>query len=60
MDMEHVLRLCKHLKLDEDDGLVVPLSKENFTMGKDQMEFCLVGKIMGNIPVNREGFENNM
>ncbi|PON90223.1 hypothetical protein TorRG33x02_138730 [Trema orientale] len=47
MDMEHVLRLCERLKLDEDDCPVVPLSKEKFTRGKDQIEFCLAGKIMG-------------
>ncbi|PON81193.1 hypothetical protein TorRG33x02_230280, partial [Trema orientale] len=61
MDLEHEVKLCEHLRLDDnDDGPIVELRKESIDARKDQMGYFLVEKIMGNHLASREGLENNM
>ncbi|PON47905.1 hypothetical protein TorRG33x02_321900 [Trema orientale] len=60
MDLDHILQLCEHLCLDEEDGPIMELNKESLNVGKDCLALSLVGKIIGNRPANCEGLENNM
>lgn len=60
MDAEEIARLCEQLHLDEGDGPVVRMNREQYHDGKETMECCLLGKVMGTKAVNREAMEEVM
>ncbi|KAF4358819.1 hypothetical protein G4B88_023103 [Cannabis sativa] len=60
MDLELVNRLSEVLVLDEGDGPVISLNKAGIEEGKKKMDLCLVGKVIGPRPANREGIEKAM
>ncbi|KAF4366329.1 hypothetical protein F8388_017483 [Cannabis sativa] len=60
MDLELVNRLSEVLVLDEGDGPVLSLNKDGIEEGKKKMELCLVGKVIGPRPANKEGIEKAM
>ncbi|KAF4359436.1 hypothetical protein F8388_001480 [Cannabis sativa] len=60
MDLELVNRLSEVLVLDEGDGPVLSLNKAGIKEGKKKMDLCLVGKVIGPRPANREGIEKAM
>ncbi|KAF4368982.1 hypothetical protein G4B88_011810 [Cannabis sativa] len=60
MDLELVNRLSEVLVLDEGDGHVLSLNKAGIEEGKKKMDLCLVGKVIGPRPANREGIEKAM
>ncbi|KAF4387190.1 hypothetical protein F8388_008824 [Cannabis sativa] len=60
MDLELVNRLAEVLVLDEGDGPVLPLNKVGIEEGKKRMDLCLVGKVIGPRPANRDGIEKAM
>ncbi|KAF4370224.1 hypothetical protein F8388_007365 [Cannabis sativa] len=60
MDLELVNRLAEVLVLDEGDGPVLALNQAGVEEGKKRMDLCLVGKVIGPKPVNKEGIERAM
>ncbi|KAF4375818.1 hypothetical protein F8388_014540 [Cannabis sativa] len=60
MDLELVNRLSEILVLDEGDGPVLSLNKAGIEEGKKKMDLCLVGKVIGPRPANKEGIEKAM
>ncbi|KAF4392848.1 hypothetical protein G4B88_011843 [Cannabis sativa] len=60
MDLELVNRLAEVLVLDEGDGPVLPLNKVGIEEGKKRLDLCLVGKVIGPRPANRDGIEKAM
>ncbi|KAF4367909.1 hypothetical protein G4B88_003602 [Cannabis sativa] len=52
--LEHI-RLAEVLILDEGDGPVLPLNKAGIEEGKKRMDLCLVGKVIGPRPANKDG-----
>ncbi|KAF4379607.1 hypothetical protein F8388_023624 [Cannabis sativa] len=60
MDLELVNRLAEVLVLDEGDGPVLSLNKAGIEEGKRRMDLCLVGKVIGPRPANKEGIEKAM
>ncbi|KAF4363220.1 hypothetical protein F8388_020790 [Cannabis sativa] len=60
MDLDLVNRLAEVLRLDEGDGPVLELNKAGIEEGKKRLDLCLVGKVIGPRPANKEGIENAM
>ncbi|KAF4353952.1 hypothetical protein F8388_011120 [Cannabis sativa] len=60
MDLELVNSLAEVLVLDEGDGPVLALNQAGVEEGKKRMDLCLVGKMIGPKPVNKEGIERAM
>ncbi|KAF4366842.1 hypothetical protein F8388_013907 [Cannabis sativa] len=60
MDLELVNRLSEVLVLDEGDGPILSLNKAGIEEGKKKMDLCLVGKVIGPRPANKEGIEKAM
>ncbi|KAF4362342.1 hypothetical protein F8388_008226 [Cannabis sativa] len=60
MDLELVNRLAEVLVLDEGDGPVLPLNQAGVEEGKKRLDLCLVGKVIGPKPINKEGIERAM
>ncbi|KAF4363317.1 hypothetical protein G4B88_011714 [Cannabis sativa] len=60
MDLELVNRLAEVLVLDEGDGPVISLNKAGVEEGKKRMDLCLVGKVIGPRPANKDGIEKAM
>ncbi|KAF4394178.1 hypothetical protein F8388_005812 [Cannabis sativa] len=60
MDLELVNRLAEVLVLDEGDGPVLALNQAGVEEGKKRMDLCLVGKVIGPKPVNKDGIERAM
>ncbi|KAF4354933.1 hypothetical protein F8388_013882 [Cannabis sativa] len=60
MDLELVNRLAEVLVLDEGDDPVLSLNKAGIEEGKRRMDLCLVGKVIGPRPANKEGIEKAM
>lgn len=55
MDPDEISKLCARLRLDERDGLMVQMDQNLYAGGKEKMELCLVGNVLGNNMVNKEG-----
>ncbi|KAM6592818.1 hypothetical protein CsatA_000521 [Cannabis sativa] len=60
MDLDLVNRLAEALRLDDGDGPVLELNKAGIEEGKKRLDLCLVGKVIGPRPANKEGIENAM
>ncbi|KAF4391100.1 hypothetical protein F8388_009522 [Cannabis sativa] len=60
MDLELVNRLAEVLVLDEGDRPVISLNKAGIEEGKKRMDLCLVGKVIGPRPANKDGIEKAM
>ncbi|KAF4360182.1 hypothetical protein F8388_000051 [Cannabis sativa] len=60
MDLELVNRLAEVLILDEGDGPVLPLNKAGVEEGKKRLDLCLIGKVIGPRPANKEGIVRAM
>ncbi|PON88433.1 hypothetical protein TorRG33x02_157990 [Trema orientale] len=48
MDLYEVAQLCEQLNLDDDDGLVLCMSRDVHAGSRERMELCLVRKVLGN------------
>ncbi|PON86373.1 Zinc finger, CCHC-type [Trema orientale] len=55
MDSDEIVKLCECMNLDDRDGPVVYLDKKLYESDKKDMDLCLIGKVLGNKPVNIEG-----
>ncbi|KAF4404022.1 hypothetical protein G4B88_014478 [Cannabis sativa] len=60
MDLELVNRLAEVLILDDGDGPVLPLNKVGVEEGKKRLDLCLIGKVIGPRPANKDGIERAM
>ncbi|KAK9094358.1 hypothetical protein Scep_025827 [Stephania cephalantha] len=54
MDSFDLSKLCE--ALDDVNSPLITMSKEIYANGSIKLDTCLVGKILGNKPVSREGF----
>ncbi|KAF4351897.1 hypothetical protein F8388_020458 [Cannabis sativa] len=54
MDLELVNRLAELLVLDEGNGPVLSLNKADIEEEKKRMDLCLVGKVIGRRPTNKD------
>ncbi|PON99381.1 hypothetical protein TorRG33x02_049240 [Trema orientale] len=55
MDLDEVARLYARLNLDEDDGPASHMNQDVFASGRDQIDLCLLGKVLGNQIANLDG-----
>ncbi|KAF4347816.1 hypothetical protein G4B88_012929 [Cannabis sativa] len=60
MDLELVNRLAEVLILDDGDGPVLHLNKAGVEEGKKRLDLCLIGKVIGPRPANKDGIERAM
>ncbi|KAF4358769.1 hypothetical protein F8388_022536 [Cannabis sativa] len=60
MDLELVNRLAEVWILDDGDGPVLPLNKAGVEEGKKKLDLCLIGKVIGPRPANKDGNERAM
>ncbi|PON63358.1 hypothetical protein PanWU01x14_132680 [Parasponia andersonii] len=58
MDSEKIEKVCEHLNLDDHDEPVVQMAPDFTEEGKEKLDLCLVGKVIGNKIIDREGLND--